>query len=107
MFDVCHLTELQGFDLADHDASSDGEKSDALIESDCYWEVISGEIMKDTAGPVAIKFGWALSGPVKTKAGPQGFTTISLVLQGSNAVDPSQNTITLNDELQHFRRQRQ
>ena len=85
--DVCNLTELQGFELADHDPSCDGGKIDVLIRLDYHWEVISGEIMRDTAGTVAMnsKLGW---GPVRTKAGPQGFTTTSLVLQGSNAVDP-------------------
>jgi len=56
--DVCHLTELQGFDLADHDPSSDGGKIDVLIGSDYCWEVISGEILRDTAGPVVMNRVW-------------------------------------------------
>ena len=40
--DVNRLTELQGFQLADHDPSSDSGKTDVLIGSDYYWEVVSG-----------------------------------------------------------------
>ena len=61
------LTELQGFEFADHDPGSDGGKVDILIGSDHYWEVVTGEIMRDASGPVALnsKFGWILSGLVK------------------------------------------
>ncbi|XP_065918882.1 uncharacterized protein [Dysidea avara] len=105
--DVSHLTELQGFELADHDPSSEGGKIDVLIGSDYYWEVVSGEIVRDVAGPVAMdsKFGWVLSGPVRTRGRIQGFTTTSLVLQGSNAIDPldpSHSIVNLNDELRRF-----
>ena len=104
--DVCHLTELQGFELADHDRSSDGSKIDILIGSDYYWEIVTGEIVRDVAGPVAMssKFGWTLSGPLKTRSGPQDFTT-SLVLHEFKAVDPSnpgQSSDNLNEELRRF-----
>jgi len=52
--DVSHLTELQGFELADHDPSSEGGKIDILIRSDYYWEVVSGEIVRDVAGLVVM-----------------------------------------------------
>lgn len=101
--DAYHLTELQGFELADHDPNSDGGKIDILIGSDHYWKVVTGEIMRDGSGPVAInsKFGWILSGLVKHGRGQQGFTTASLVLQGSEVVDASQNQsdTNLNEEL--------
>jgi len=89
--DVCHLTELQGFELADHDPSSDGGKIDILIGPDYYWDIVTGETVRDVAGPVAMssKFGWILSGPLKTRSGPQGFTTTSLVLYEFKALDPS------------------
>ena len=104
--DTYHLTELQGFELADHDPSSDGGKIDILIGSDHYWEVVTGEIVRDASGPVAIssKFGWILSGPVRDGSVPQGFTTASLVLQGSEVADPCRNQIgtSLNEELRRF-----
>ena len=47
--------------------------------SDYYWEAVSGEIVRDVAGPVAMnsKLGWVLYGPVRSKGGPQGFAATS------------------------------
>ena len=104
--DAYHLTELQDFELADHDPGSDGGKVDILIGSDYYWEVVTGEIKRDASGPVALnsKFGWILSGPAKHGRDQQRFTTASLVLQGSEVADASQNPsdTSLSEELRHF-----
>ena len=104
--DAHQLTELQGFELADHDPGSDGGKVDLLIGSDHYWEVVTGEIMRDASGSIALnsKFGWILSGPVKHGRDQQGFTTASLVLQGSEVPDASQNPsdTSLSEELKRF-----
>ena len=78
------------YELADHDPGSDEGKVDMLIGSDLYWEVVIGEIMRDQVA-LNSKFGWILLGPVKHGRDQQGFTTASLVLQGSEAADDSQN----------------
>ena len=104
--DAYHLTELQDFELADHDPGSDGGKVDILIGSDYYWEVVTGEIMRDASGPVTLnsKFGWILSGPAKHGRDQQRLTTASLILQGSEVADASQNPsdTSLSEELRHF-----
>ena len=67
--DVAQLTTLPNFELADYDLSGNNGKIDIVIGSDHYWDVASGDIIRETSGPVAIKsiFGWLLSGPIKTK----------------------------------------
>ena len=104
--DAYHLTELESIELANYNPSSDGGKIDILIGSDHYWEVVTGEIVRDASGPVALnsKFGWILSGPVKHGRGQQGFTYASLILQGAEVADTNQNEsdISLKKELRHF-----
>ena len=51
---VCTLMELQGFELAGHDPSSDGGKIDTLVGSLYYWEVIKGEIVRDVSGLIDV-----------------------------------------------------
>ena len=62
--------------------------------------------MRDVSGPVALnsKFGWILSGPVKHRRDQQGLTTASLVLQGSEVSDASQNPsdTSSSEELKRF-----
>lgn len=67
-------SNLQELDLADRPPLDEVSNSsdctvDVLIGSDYYWEVIEGEIIRGTEGLVAVlsKFGWLLSGPVKSK----------------------------------------
>lgn len=104
--DAYHLTELESIELANYNPSSDGGKIDILIGSDHYWEVVTGEIVRDASGPVALnsKFGWILSGPVKHGRGQQGFTYASLILQGAEVADTNQNQsdISLKEELRRF-----
>ena len=67
-------SNLQELDLADRppldEASNSSDSSvDVLIGSDYYWDVVEGEIIRGAEGLVAVrsKFGWLLSGPVKSK----------------------------------------
>ena len=56
---------LVGLDLAETGTSTN-KKVGVLIGSDHYWKVVSGEIVRGSTGPTALKsrFGWILSGPL-------------------------------------------
>ncbi|XP_065061333.1 uncharacterized protein LOC135688421 [Rhopilema esculentum] len=63
--DVSHYPHLNGLALADSvDVSN--KRIDILIGADHYYDIVIGEVIKGSAGPVAIssKLGWLLSGPV-------------------------------------------
>ena len=67
-------SNLQELDLADRPPLDKASESsdctvDVLIGSDYYWDVVEGEIVRGAEGIVAVrsKFGWLLSGPVKSK----------------------------------------
>ena len=57
-----HLSDLQ---LADEFGMPKGEIN-VLIGSNCYWSLVTGEVVKVEEGPVAVhsKLGWLLSGPI-------------------------------------------
>ena len=76
---------LPNFELADYDLSGNSGKIDALIGSDHYWDVVSGDIIREASGPVAIKsiIGWLLLGPIKTKKA-QTLVTVNLSIQGAD-----------------------
>ena len=58
-----HLAPLR---LADTYQGDIPIEVDMLIGSDLYWQLVTGEIIRGQAGPVAVntKLGWVLSGPV-------------------------------------------
>lgn len=58
-----HLAEL---DLADFSRVGDELQIDALIGSDHYWQLVTGNVIQAESGPTAIQthLGWVLSGPV-------------------------------------------
>ena len=65
-----HLQELDLADcLPDEPSNCSDSTVDAIIGSDYYWDIVEGEIIRGTEGLVAVrsKFGWLLSGPVKSK----------------------------------------
>ena len=57
-----HLLDLE---LADAANENDYLEVDALIGSDVYWSLVTGEVRRGSSGPMAIqtKVGWVLSGP--------------------------------------------
>eukprot|EP00794_Sanderia_malayensis_P003921 gene3921-4466_t len=63
---VDEFPHLQGLSLADSFDSSEVRKIDVLIGLDHYYDVISGEIIRGSSGPIALrsKLGWLLSGVV-------------------------------------------
>ena len=70
-----HLSQL---DLADI-SQDETLEVDMLIGSDCYWEFVTGEIIRGQGGPVAVEttLGWVLSGPAGMTG--QRKSTVSLV----------------------------
>lgn len=62
-----HLANL---DLADPSRVGEELQIDALIGSDHYWQLVTGEIIQGDSGPTAIHthLGWVLSGPVSCGA---------------------------------------
>lgn len=71
--DVAQLTRLHDFELADYDPSDSSGRVDVLIGSDHYWEVVTGDVVREASGLVTVKsiFGWLLSvlWPVKSLYG--------------------------------------
>ena len=95
-----HLVDL---DLAD--ASNNEEVSleiDLLIGSDCYWTLVTGEIRRGEAGPVAIhtRLGWVLSGVAPALR--ETDTSHSFLTTHVLRVDASQYTENLDEVLQSF-----
>ena len=64
LFDVQQYKHLQGLELADSDQEEQTIK--VLIRSDCYWAIVTGQMIVGDQGPVALrrKLGWLLSGPL-------------------------------------------
>ena len=61
---VADFVHLKGLELADDFDNT--ESIDVLIDSDYYWDFVSGDSIKGDQGPTAVysKFGWLLSGPM-------------------------------------------
>ena len=61
-----HYSHLADLELADFSRISDELQIDALIGSDHYWQLVTGQIIQGHSGPTAIhtRLGWVLSGPV-------------------------------------------
>lgn len=71
---------------------------DLLIDSDVYWDIVTGEIIRGASGPVAIntKLGWVLSGPIQRK----NVTCVNFHSSHTLRIDSS--TDVLEKELQSF-----
>lgn len=80
-----HLSDL---DLADSSRVGDELEIDALIGSDNYWQLVTGQIIHGKTGPTAINthLGWVLSGPVSSDTGLSDLNSNhSLLIQSSDA----------------------
>ena len=55
-----------------------------LIGSDCYWDIVTGDIKRGNEGPTAVssKFGWLLSGPVNAGNKEVNYAVSNLVIEG-------------------------
>ena len=67
--DISGYPHLQELHLSEFSQDKPVDHIDILIGSDHYWDVVTGDISRESDGPVAIdsKFGWLLSGPLKRK----------------------------------------
>ena len=87
-----HLSDLR---LADESDTPKGE-IDVLIGSNCYWSLVTGEVVKAEEGPVAVqsKLGWLLSGPIDSGEAYQ-VSHSNVVISGvpANAHDVGDDTI--------------
>ena len=65
--DVSEYPHLQGLALADTFSSSDKEIG-ILIGADHYHDIVTGEVIKGSLGPIATssKLGWLLSGTISS-----------------------------------------
>ena len=101
---VSQYPHLQGLELADDNLlDHNSDCIDVLIGSDHYWDIVTGNIIKGSDGPVAVSsnFGWLLSGPLdNTKA---GHAVSNLVIEGVELeVAPSQDDSILSLNLRQF-----
>ena len=97
-----NFEHLKGIDLAD---SSDGHthmKIDVLIGSDLYWELVTGQVRRGSAGPVAIhtKLGWVLSGV--TSPSVAATASACLVTHTLRVDGLAQESHPLDDQLRTF-----
>ena len=105
--EVDRYPHLQGLELADgSDCESDTNSQgiDLLIGSDHYWDVVTGNVIRDGSGPVAVssKLGWLVSGT--TRSGNSSSHTITnLSVQGPESVRSVQfNECDLTQQLRSF-----
>jgi len=66
MYASQNLEYLSHLDLADHCSEEACLEIDILIGCDHYWKLVTGQILHEADGPVAVntRLGWVLSGPV-------------------------------------------
>ena len=64
--------QLQGLALSDMVGPEDMLTVDLLVGADHYWRVVTGQMRRGRAGPIAVetKIGWILSGPVDLQVQP-------------------------------------
>ena len=102
---VAQLTRLHDLQLTDYDPSDSGGWVDVLIGSDHYWEVVSGDVVRETSGFVAVKsiFGCLLSRPVKGREGVNTLVTATiLAIQRADNMDMNITEDQLNNQLKQF-----
>ena len=70
---------LEGLNLADLNTGEEELEVDILVESDQYWNLITGAVRRGDSGPNAMgtKVGWVLSGPVTDPVSEK--TSVNLV----------------------------
>ena len=93
-------------DLADYNtASNSNDDIDVLIGSDCYWDVITGHVIRESNGLAAVssKFGWLVSGPVQNTKNVDNHVTSNLILQRpSYSILNDEQPSNLTDSLARF-----
>ena len=79
--------QFSNLDFAEYDNDGDPPSVDMLIGSDVYWDIVTGEVIRSSGGPVAIntKLEWILSGPVD----PSGDTAVNVITSHVLKIDSS------------------
>ena len=102
--DLTQYPHLENLEFADTlNSENENEPVDILIGSDRYWDLVSGDVIKGTEGPIAVKskFGWLLSGPVKAPTNDEVNNTISNLCIEERPPLETENDILAN-ELKRF-----
>ena len=93
-------------DLADYNtATNNHDDIDVLIGSDYYWDVITGHVIQESNGLVAVssKFGWLVLGTVQnTKNGDKHVTSNLILQQPSYSILNGEQPSNLTDSLARF-----
>lgn len=73
-----------------------------LIGSDCYWDLVTGEVQRGKFGPIAVhtKVGWVLSGP--TTSGPPDTSAACLTTHTLRVDGLSPDSQMLDERLKSF-----
>ena len=94
---------LQGLELADMSIAETGQQDiDVLIGSDYYFNIVFGDVICGSSGPVAVgsMFGWVLSGPTSAEESREKFATTKLIIERPELMTLSPFDIhSQNDEL--------
>ena len=84
---VDNYAHLQGLELADASIVEGDQQNTAVsIESDCYFNVVSGDIIRGESGPIAVRnmFGWILPGHTDVEEFREKFATTISSLRDQN-----------------------
>lgn len=96
-----HCRHLSDLDLADDYCDTDQLEVDMLIGLDHYWKLVTGKVIREGDGPVAIqtRLGWVLSGPVPDLLCEITCNLVSTQLLNVDAYVPEKS---LDDKLKRF-----
>ena len=106
IIEVEHYSHLQELDLADVSSTNDhmSDTVDILIGSNYYWDAVIGDVTRGKCGPVAVrsKFGWLLSGPVRSTNAASNEAVSNLILEGPDVSKTFENDTQLVEDLRQF-----
>ena len=94
---------LQGLELADMSIAETGQQDiNVLIGSDYYCNIVSGDVIRGSSGPVAVSImlGWVFSAPTSVEESREKFATTNLIMERQELMILSPFDIhSENDEL--------
>ena len=100
---IDNYEHLQGLELTDTSIVETSQQNiEVIIGSDYYFDVVSGDVIRDSNGPVAMSslFGWILSGPTSVEESREKFVSKNLILERPKLMTMSPFDIhSENDEL--------
>ena len=92
---------LQDLKLADNFVDILDFDMDILVGSDSYWNLVTGEVRRESSGPVALntRLGWVLSGPVDR---PSSSPSIAVNYVSTHTLRTDTQYVNLDDQLSNF-----